>query len=151
MGTSGWYEFIQWKATAVGSVAISTPSASAGPPASEPLAAIIDINAFMAVDLRVGRVLAAEPVAGTDKMMKILMDAGPLGQRTIYAGIQKAYTAERLTGRLVVFCANLAPREMKFKGTKVSSEGMICAAGPGGAEVFVLSPDTGAQPGQRVH
>ena len=137
-------------APAVAAATIGAPAATAAPPAApgeEPLAPTIDINQFMAVDLRVGRVLVAEPVPNTDKMMKITMDAGPLGQRTIFAGIKQAYTAEKLTGRLVIFCANLAPRKMKF-GT---SEGMICASGPGGAEVFVLSPDAGAKPGQRVH
>ncbi len=114
---------------------------------AEPIAATCTIDQFMAVDLRVGKVLTAESLTASDKLMKIQLDVGPLGQRTILAGIKQAYTPERLVGRLVIFCANLAPRKMKF-GT---SEGMILASGPGGAEVFVLSPDSGAQPGQRVH
>jgi len=114
---------------------------------SEPLAPTCTIDQFMAVDLRVGRVVTAETLTASDKLMKIQIDAGPLGQRTILAGIKQAYTPERLVGRLVIFCANLAPRKMKF-GT---SEGMILASGPGGPDVFVLSPDNGAQPGQRVH
>jgi len=118
-------------------------------PDNEPLAAQINIDQFLAVDLRVGRVLTAEAVAKSDKLLKLTLDAGHLGQRTILAGIQKAYAPpEKLVGRLVVFCANLAPRTMGKFGT---SEGMICAAGPGGSEVFVLSPDSGAQPGQRIH
>ena len=124
-----------------------SPKAEEAKPASEPLAATCNIEQFMAVDLRVARVLSAEALTNSDKLMKIQLDAGPLGQRTILAGIKQAYTPERLVGRLVIFCANLAPRKMKF-GT---SEGMILASGPGGAEVFVLSPDAGAQPGQRVH
>ena len=118
------------------------------PAADEPLAATIDINAFAAVDLRVGLVLTAEAVEKSDKLIKLTLDAGALGTRTILAGIKKAYTPERLVGRLVIFCANLAPRTMGKFGT---SEGMICAAGPGGSEVFVLSPDSGAKPGQRIH
>ncbi len=92
--------------------------------------------------------MTAEPVEKSDKLMKLTLDVGHLGQRTILAGIKKAYTPERLVGRLVIFCANLAPRTMGKFGT---SEGMICAAGPGGTDVFVLAPDTGAKAGQRVH
>jgi methionyl-tRNA synthetase len=131
----------------------SATGGGATPPAGghaddEALAATIDINAFAAVDLRVAKVLTAEPVEKSDKLMKLTLDAGHLGQRTILAGIKKAYTPDRLVGRLVIFCANLAPRTMGKFGT---SEGMICAAGPGGADVFVLSPDSGAKPGQRIH
>jgi methionyl-tRNA synthetase len=122
-------------------------SQKAGEAGGEPVAATCTIDQFMAVDLRVGLVLTAEALTASDKLMKIELDAGPLGKRTILAGIKQAYTPERLVGRHVIFCANLAPRKMKF-GT---SEGMILASGPGGAEVFVLSPDAGAQPGQRVH
>jgi methionyl-tRNA synthetase len=68
-------------------------------------------------------------------------------QRNIFAGIQGVYDPAQLVGRLVVICANLAPRKMKFG----VSEGMVLAAGPGGKDIFVLSPDTGAVPGQRVH
>jgi len=118
-------------------------------PDGEPLTAQINIEQFLAVDLRVARVLTAEVVAKSDKLLKLTLDVGHLGQRTILAGIQKAYVpADKLVGRLVVFCANLAPRTMGKFGT---SEGMICAAGPGGTEVFVLSPDSGAQAGQRIH
>lgn len=114
----------------------------------EPLAPIINFDQFTAVDLRVARVLIAEPLEKSDKLMKLTLDVGPIGTRIILAGIKKAYTAEKLTGRLIIFCANLAPRTMGKFGT---SEGMVLASGPGGTEVFVLSPDTGAQPGQRVH
>lgn len=114
----------------------------------EALAATINFDQFMAVDLRVARVVTAEALEKSDKLMKLTLDVGHLGTRTILAGIKKAYTPERLVNRLVIFCANLAPRTMGKFGT---SEGMICAAGPGGAEVFVLSPDSGAKAGQRVH
>ncbi|MCL2648988.1 MAG: methionine--tRNA ligase [Phycisphaerales bacterium] len=118
-------------------------------PDGEPLTAQINIDQFLAVDLRVARVLTAEAVAKSDKLLKLTLDVGHLGQRTILAGIQKAYVpSDRLVNRLVVFCANLAPRTMGKFGT---SEGMICAAGPGGTEIFVLSPDSGAKPGQRIH
>lgn len=83
----------------------------------------------------------------SDKLMRLELDVGPLGKRSILAGIKKAYTPEQLVGRLVIFCANLAPRKMKFG----VSEGMILAAGAGGANVFVLGVDSGAKPGDRVH
>jgi len=137
-------------------VAVQAPAATAaaapvaaGP--AEPLAATISFDQFMTVDLRIGKVISAEAVAGSNKLLKIQMDAGELGQRTIYAGIQKAYQPDKLVGRLVIFAANLAPRSMKISGNTVVSEGMIVAAGPGGNEVFVMSPDAGAKPGQRLH
>jgi methionyl-tRNA synthetase len=115
---------------------------------AEPLAPIINFDQFTAIDLRVAKVLTATPVEKSDKLMKLTLDVGALGERTILAGIKKAYTPEKLVGRLIIFCANLAPRTMGKFGT---SEGMILASGPGGADVFVLSPDTGAKPGERVH
>ena len=63
------------------------------------------------------------------------------------AGIKGVYQPGDLVGRLVICVANLAPRKMKF-GT---SEGMIVAAGGGGGEIYLLAPDSGAKPGQRVH
>ncbi len=126
----------------------ATEAPAAAPVVEEPLAGICTFEQFVAVDLRVARVAAAEPIEKSDKLMKITLDVGPLGPRTVLAGIKKAYTPDRLVGRLIIFCANLAPRTMGKFGT---SEGMILAAGPGGSEVFVLSPDTGAKPGQRVH
>ena len=120
------------------SAAPSAAAASPAAPASEPLAPTINIDQFAAVDLRVARVLTAEPLEKSDKLMKLALDAGPLGQRTILAGIKRAYRPDQLVGKLVIFCANLAPRTMGKFGT---SEGMICAASPAGGgptEVFVL-------------
>jgi methionyl-tRNA synthetase len=141
---------------------VTSPTTSATPTQNselrtqnfEPLGAQITIDQFAAVDLRVARVLTAEPLEKSDKLIKITLDAGPLGTRTILAGIKKAYRADQLVGRLVIFCANLAPRAMGKGGSLGTSEGMICAASPhqGPAnEIFVLAPDAGAQPGQRVH
>jgi methionyl-tRNA synthetase len=115
--------------------------------AAEPLAAECSIDDFGKVDLRVARVQNAELVPGADKLLKLTVSLGGGVVRTIFAGIKAAYTPEALVGRLVVVVANLAPRKMKFG----LSEGMVVAAGPGGQEVFVLSPDSGAKPGQRIH
>jgi methionyl-tRNA synthetase len=98
------------------------------------------------VDLRIARIEAAEHLEGADKLLKLTVDLGELGRRTIFAGIRSAYEPDRLVGRLTVVVANLAPRKMRF-GT---SEGMVLAAGPGGADIFVLSPDAGATPGMKV-
>lgn len=124
----------------------SNPS-PAGPGSVEPLAPTCTIEQFAAVDLRVARVISAEDLPGSDKLLKLQLDAGALGHRVVLAGIKKAIAPDQLPGRLVIFCANLAPRKMKL-GT---SEGMVLASGPGGTEVFLLSVDSRATPGQRVH
>ena len=121
-------------------------TATAAGAAAEGAAATISIDDFARVDLRVARIVSAEHVDGADKLLKLGVDLGELGTRTIFAGIRQAYAPERLVGRLTVVVANLAPRKMRF-GT---SEGMVLAAGPGGQDVFVLSPDDGAAPGQKV-
>ena len=105
----------------------------------------ISIEDFMNVDLRIARIVSAEPVEGADKLLRLTLDLGT-GQRTVFAGIKAAYDADTLIGRHVVAVANLKPRKMRF-GT---SEGMVLAAGPGGEDVFLLSADDGAEPGMRV-
>jgi methionyl-tRNA synthetase len=114
---------------------------------AEPLAAQITIDDFNKVDLRVARVLAAESVPDARKLLKLTVSLGGDVRRTVFAGIKEAYQPEALIGRLVILAANLAPRTMKFG----VSEGMVCASGPGGKDVFLLAVDTGAVPGQRVH
>ena len=115
--------------------------------ASEPLAAECSFDDFAKVDLRVARVLTAEAIPEANKLLRLTVSLGGGTTRTIIAGIKAAYAPEALVGRLVVVVANLAPRKMKF-GT---SEGMVIAAGPGASEIYVLAPDSGAKPGQRVH
>ena len=117
------------------------------PLADEPLAEPISFDEFQKVDLRVARVVAAEDVAEARKLIKLTLSLGGDHRRTVLAGIKGVYEPETLVGRLVILAANLAPRKMKF-GT---SEGMILASGPGGKEIFMLWPDKGAKPGQRVH
>lgn len=105
----------------------------------------IAFDDFAKVDLRVAKILSASEVEGSDKLLQVQVDLGDT-QRCIFAGIRSAYTAESLVGRLTVVVANLAPRKMRF-GT---SEGMILAAGPGGDTIFLLTPDSGAQPGMKI-
>lgn len=120
---------------------------SAEPLKAEPLADEITIDDFAKVDLRVARIVAAEHVPEANKLLKLTLSLGGDERRQVFAGIKAAYEPEKLIGRLVVMVANLAPRKMRFG----LSEGMVTAAGPGGAEVFLLGLDEGAQPGQRVH
>jgi methionyl-tRNA synthetase len=107
---------------------------------------MISIDDFLRIDLRVAKVLNADLIAGADKLLKLRVDVGELGEREIFAGIRAAYDPASLVGRLIVVVANLEPRKMRFG----ISEGMMLAAGPGGKDIFVLSPDTGAAPGMRV-
>ena len=114
---------------------------------AEPLADECTIDDVMKGDRRVARVLTAEEVPEARKLLKLTLSLGGDVQKTVFAGIKAAYKPEDLVGRLVVMVANLKPRQMKFG----LSEGMVCASGPGGADVFVLGVDEGAVPGQRVH
>jgi methionyl-tRNA synthetase len=116
--------------------------------AAEPLAPECTIDDFTKVDLRVARVLAAEEVPEAKKLLKLTISLGGEATRTVFAGIKGFHTPESLVGRLVVVVANLAPRQMKFG----LSEGMVVAAsGAGATGVYLLSPDSGALPGMRLH
>jgi methionyl-tRNA synthetase len=108
-------------------------------------AAIISIEDFLKIDLRIARIDKAEPVEGADKLLALTLNLGD-STRTVFAGIKAAYEPDGLTGRHVIVVANLAPRKMRFG----VSEGMVLAAGPGGSDIFLLSPDEGAEPGMRV-
>ena len=105
----------------------------------------ISIDDFMKVDLRIARIEKAEAVEGADKLLALTLDVGD-SKRSVFAGIKAAYDPETLIGRHVVVVANLAPRKMRFG----VSEGMVLATGPGGEDIFLLSPDDGAKPGMRV-
>jgi methionyl-tRNA synthetase len=110
---------------------------------------MITIEDFSKIDLRVARIANAEHVEGADKLLKLTLDVGNLGTRQVFAGIKSAYDPARLVGRLTVVVANLAPRKMKFG----MSEGMVLAASDADGKlpgIFLLSPDSGAQPGMRV-
>jgi methionyl-tRNA synthetase len=105
----------------------------------------ISIDDFSKVDLRIAKIVKAEHVDGADKLLRLTLDIGS-GTRTVFAGIKSAYDPAKLEGRLTVMVANLAPRKMKFG----VSEGMVLAASGEGPGLFLLSPDSGAQPGMKV-
>jgi methionyl-tRNA synthetase len=124
----------------------ATPAGGDTALAKEPLAGEITIDDFQKVDLRIAEVLAAEAVPEAKKLLRLTLSLGGGVTRNVFAGIKGAYEPDKLVGRLVVMVANLAPRKMKFG----MSEGMVIAAGTDG-EVYLLSPDSGAKPGQRLH
>jgi methionyl-tRNA synthetase len=126
----------------------AAPADSGEPLAAEPLAATCTIDDFAKIDLRVARVIAAEEVPEAKKLLKLTISLGGDATRTVFAGIKGYHTPESLVGRLVVVVANLASRQMKFG----LSEGMVAAAsGAGAPGVYLLSPDSGALPGMRLH
>ena len=126
--------------------ALAPAAPSPAPAPQEPQVGPVTIEDFSRLDLRVARILDAETVEGADKLLKLTVDAGQ-GARTVFAGIRQAYRDPTvLVGRQVVLLANLKPRKMRFG----VSEGMVLAAGPGGAEIFLVSPDAGAAPGMQV-
>jgi methionyl-tRNA synthetase len=119
-------------------------------PGGEPIAASITIDDFMKVDMRVARIIDCARVEGSTKLLQLTLDLGEGRHRNIFSGIQSAYQPEQLKGRLTVVVANLAPRKMKFG----ISEGMVLSAShfdpkaqPG---IYVLGPESGAQPGMRI-
>ncbi len=113
--------------------------------ARDPIAKTVDFETFAKTDLRVALIREAQRIEGADKLLRLTLDLG--GEtRTVIAGIRSAYDPDELVGRLTVMVANLAPRKMRFG----ISEGMLLAAGPGGQDIFMLSPDAGAAPGMKV-
>ncbi len=128
------------------------PDAAQAKAAGEPQAdansdnSMINIKDFQKLELRIGRIAAAQTVEGSDKLLRLEVDLGPLGRRQIFSGIKSAYDPAILEGRLTLVLVNLAPRKMRFG----VSEGMVLAAGEGDEGVFLLAPDSGAEAGMRV-
>ncbi len=105
----------------------------------------INIDDFTKLDLRVAKIISAEVVEEADKLIKINLNIGDFGEKTVFAGIKKFYNPQDLIGKLVVCVNNLKNREMKF-GT---SEGMILASS-NDEGVFLIGSDSGAKPGDKV-
>ena len=104
----------------------------------------ITIEDFIKVDLRVGKIIEAEEVEDSRKMLKLIVDIGE-EKRTIYAGVKKSYSPENLLNKLVIVIINLKPREMKF-GT---SDGMMLAT-QNNDEIIILQPEKDVMPGSKV-
>ena len=107
----------------------------------------ISIDDFTKIDLRIARIVEASEVKEAKKLLRLKLSLGGDEYRNVFAGIKSAYDPATLIDRLVVCVANLEPRQMKFG----LSEGMVVAAGPGGEEIYLISPDDGAKPGMRLH
>ena len=119
-------------------------------PGGEAIAPTITIDDFTKLDLRIAKIVACEKVEGSTKLLRLTLDTGEPAHRTVFSGIQSAYSPEQLVGKLTLMVANLAPRKMKFG----LSEGMVLAAShtdekshPG---LFLLEPHAGAVPGLRI-
>ena len=125
---------------------VTTTPASPTPAQAAAAGSTISIDDFNKLDLRVAKIANAEHVEGADKLLRLTLDVGGTGTRTVFAGIKSSYDPEKLKGRLTVVVANLAPRKMKFG----VSEGMVLAASGDGPGIFILSPDSGAEPGMKV-
>ncbi len=131
------------------STSTPTPASASNIAVDDPY---IDFDAFAAVDLRVAKIVQAQAVEGADKLLQLTLDIGDGKPRNVFSGIKSAYTPQQLEGKLTVLVANLAPRKMRFG----LSEGMVLAAAPASSgkqdenEIFLLSPDDGAEPGMRV-
>ncbi|MFN3888726.1 MAG: methionine--tRNA ligase subunit beta, partial [Aquabacterium sp.] len=126
------------------------PVVEAPKPGGEDIAPTITIDDFVKVDLRIAKIVNAEQVEGSTKLLRLTLDVGEGRHRNVFSGIKEAYQPEQLIGKLTVLVANLAPRKMKFG----VSEGMVLAAShadekanPG---VYVLEPFPGAEPGMRI-
>jgi methionyl-tRNA synthetase len=120
------------------------------PPGGVAIADTITIDDFAKIDFRIARIVNAEHVEGSDKLLRLTLDAGEGRHRNVLSGIKSAYEPQSLIGKLTVLVANLAPRKMKFG----VSEGMVLAAShddekqhPG---IYLLDPHSGALPGMRV-
>ena len=111
-----------------------------------PIADEITIDDFLKVDLRVARVIEANEVPEARKLVQLTLSLGGSETRNVFAGIKAAYEPADRVGKLVVLVANLAPRKMKVG----VSEGMVIASGPGGEDIHLIEPGSGAKPGQRV-
>ena len=105
----------------------------------------IDIKQFAEIDLRVAKIVKASNVEGADKLLKLNLDVGDLGERQVFAGIKKSYDPQDLKDKLVILVSNLEPRQMKFG----LSEGMVLASSDNEG-IYLISPDSGAKPGLRV-
>ena len=130
--------------------AASDATTTAALPGGEALADEISMGDFAKVDLRIAKIVKAEAVEGSTKLLRLTLDVGEGRTRNVFSGIAANYKPEQLSGKLTVMVANLAPRKMKFG----ISEGMVLAAShadekamPG---VYVLEPFPGAVPGMRI-
>lgn len=130
---------------------LAPPPAPVVLPGGEAIADTIDIKDFIKIDLRIAKIVSCEAVEGSDKLLRLSLDAGEGRLRQVFSGIKSAYQPDDLIGKLTVLVANLAPRKMRFG----VSEGMVLAASHADDAVdqgiYILEPFPGAQPGMRIN
>ncbi len=130
---------------------LAPPPAPVVLPGGQAIADTIDIKDFIKVDLRIAKIVSCEAVEGSDKLLRLSLDAGEGRLRQVFSGIKSAYQPDDLIGKLTVLVANLAPRKMRFG----VSEGMVLAASHADDAVdqgiYILEPFPGAQPGMRIN
>ena len=112
---------------------------------AKPIKPECTIEDFEKIDLRIAKITKADTVKDADKLLRLQLNVGGT-EKSCLAAIAQAYKPDELTGKTVIYLANLKPRKMRFG----LSEGMILAAGTGGKDIFILSADPGAKPGQKV-
>jgi methionyl-tRNA synthetase len=130
--------------------AASAAPTEAAPTESTPSVPTISIDQFNAVELRVARIIQAQRVEGSNRLLRLMLDVGEDHPRQVFSGIAQVYAPEQLIDRLTVLVANLEPRKMKFG----VSQGMVLAAGsddPQNPGIYLLNADLGALPGMRVN
>ena len=120
----------------------------------------ITIEDFQKLDIRIGKVVEATEIEGSDKLIRCVVDFGPkLGQRIIFSGIKKGYKPEDLVGKLLPYLVNIEPKKMpSFVNTSVGeseeSQGMLVAAAPenkdGDKEAVLLVVDREVIPGTKI-
>lgn len=106
----------------------------------------IQYDDFAKLDIRIGKVLAAEMVPETDKLIKCTIDFGEMGQRTIVSGVAEWKKPEELVGKYLPYIVNLAPRMLRG----VESEGMLLAAHTADGGIAFLQPDIEVIPGTKL-
>lgn len=126
------------------------PTAPVVLPGGQAIADPIDIKDFGKVDLRIARIVDCVAVDGSDKLLRLTLDAGEGRHRQVFSGIKSCYAPADLVDKLTVLVANLAPRKMRFG----ISEGMVLAASHDDdtvdSGIYILEPWPGAQPGMRI-
>jgi methionine--tRNA ligase beta chain len=108
---------------------------------------LIEFSDFSKIDLRIAIIKSVEEIEGADKLLKLNLDVGKLGERIICAGIKEFYSAEELIDKKIVIVANLAPRKMRG----IESQGMLLAASNDVHDkVVLLSVDKDIEAGSRI-
>lgn len=108
---------------------------------------IIDYKDWQKLDLRVAEIKEVEDIKGADKLYKLTLDVGELGEKTICAGIKEYYSKEDLMGKKIIYFVNLTPREIRG----IISQGMLLAASTENhGEVVLISPESDIENGARI-